>query len=65
MEEGEDGHVRSLEWIRGRRKWQFIVEEAGWHGREAMEVDDMLGAENAGLDACDRKVRGEKAIQEK
>lgn len=30
-----------------------------------MEVDDMLGAENAGLDACDRKVRGEKAIQEK
>lgn len=28
-----------------------MVKEAGWHGREGMEVDSMLRAGNAGLDA--------------
>lgn len=39
------------------------MEEAEWHRRQGMEVDSMLGAEDAGLDVWDQKVRGEKAIQ--
>lgn len=45
-------------WIRERCKWQLLVEEAGWSEREGKGW-------NTALDACNQKVRGERALKRK